>query len=392
MMKRIANIGFTACLLLFLTAVALGTLLRNSGETSFFENRSLAAAPELTKEGLVSGDYFDRWEEWLTDHAVGRTTLLKLNTWMEMKLLNQPVVNDIVVTDEYLLGRNGFGRWDISHLEKNAAQRAAAYAELAAWIEEQGGVFCFVGLPEQYGYFSDKYPDYTENRKWYLEPMRETFFSAMEEANVTAIDMNAVFTEQGHPDFYYAASDHHYSYDGAKAAYEALIDHLNGEFGMKLPVAEVAVEALPNPFLGSRNRKLSGLWDGEDVLSVGVMEDEIPFRRWDNGKEVVATVYDLPATPEALVTYEVYMGGDKAETVIQTDRPELPNALVFGDSFTNAMETMLYASFNEMRSIDLRHYTEKTLREYIADYRPDVVICIRDETTYFSADGNGDLS
>ena len=53
---------------------------------------------------------------------------------------------------------------------------------------------------------------------------------------------------------------------------------------------------------------------------------------------------------------------------------------------------MLYASFNEMRSIDLRHYTEKTLREYIADYRPDVVICIRDETTYFSADGNGDLS
>ena len=128
------------------------------------------------------------------------------------------------------------------------------------------------------------------------------------------------------------------------------------------------------------------------MLSVGVMEDEIPFRRWDNGKEVVATVYDLPATPEALVTSEVYMGGDKAETVIQTDRPELPNALVFGDSFTNAMETMLYASFNEMRSIDLRHYTEKTLREYIADYRPDVVICIRDETTYFSADGNGDLS
>ena len=28
------------------------------------------------------------------------------------------------------------------------------------------------------------------------------------------------------------------------------------------------------------------------------------------------------------------MGGDIAETVIQTDRPELPNALIFGDSFT----------------------------------------------------------
>ena len=118
----------------------------------------------------------------------------------------------------------------------------------------------------------------------------------------------------------------------------------------------------------------------------------MPFRRWDNGEEVEASLYALPDSPETYVTYEVYMGGDVGETVLRTDRPELPNALIFGDSFTNALETMLYASFNETRSVDLRHYTDMTIRAYIDRYQPDVVIYVRDETTYFSTEGNGNLA
>ena len=49
-MKRFADIAFAVCLVLFLAAVALGTFLRNSGETSFFENRALAERPALTAE------------------------------------------------------------------------------------------------------------------------------------------------------------------------------------------------------------------------------------------------------------------------------------------------------------------------------------------------------
>ena len=52
------------------------------------------------------------------------------------------------------------------------------------------------------------------------------------------------------------------------------------------------------------------------------------------------------------------MGQDYAETIIRTYRDELPNALIFGESFTNAMETLLYTAFNETRSLDMRHYSE----------------------------------
>jgi len=391
MMKRIANIGFAACLLLFLAAVTWGTLFRNTGDYSYFENRALASKPALTAEGLVTGDYFDDWEEYLSDHALARTTLLKLNTWLELHVLKKPVISDVVVTEDYLLSYIDYGRWDISSMEADAAARAADFADLTAYIEEQGGVFCFVGVPEQFGYFAEKYPDWLENRSWLQEPLRKHFFGAMEAAGVPALNMGAVFDEQGHPDEYYAASDHHYAYAGAEATYRALIEKLNGEYGLNLSVTEMERQELPNPFLGSRNRKLNGLWRGEDSLTIGIPAEKIPFRRWDNGQEVAARVNHLPETEHETVTYGVYMGDDVAETIIRTDRPELPNALIFGDSFTNALETMLYTSFNETRSIDLRHYSEKSIREYIAEYQPDVVICLRDETAYLGTDGNGNL-
>lgn len=81
-----------------------------------------------------------------------------------------------------------------------------------------------------------------------------------------------------------------------------------------------------------------------------------------------------------------------AETMLCTYRPELPKLLIIGDSFTNAMETILWASFDETRSLDYRYYTKKTLSEYIGEYQPDVVLFIRDDTAYLNQNRNGNLS
>ena len=51
---------------------------------------------------------------------------------------------------------------------------------------------------------------------------------------------------------------------------------------------------------------------------------------------------------------------------------------VYGDSFTNAVECVLYYGFNQMRSLDFRYYTEMSLGEYIETWQPDYVVCIRD--------------
>ena len=114
----------------------------------------------------------------------------------------------------------------------------------------------------------------------------------------------------------------------------------------------------------------------------------MPFTRYDNGKPSDRPLFVLPEADYLPATYNLYMGGDFAETVLETDRPELPNALIFGDSFTNALETLLYASFNETRVLDLRHYDGMSLREYVETHRPDVVLCIQNDTFYYLGGGN----
>ena len=84
------------------------------------------------------------------------------------------------------------------------------------------------------------------------------------------------------------------------------------------------------------------------------------------------------------------MGGDIANTVIDTGREELPSVLVYGDSFTNAVECIMYWSFDEMHSLDLRYYSgELSFKEYIETYQPDYVVCIRDYEAVLAANGNG---
>ena len=112
------------------------------------------------------------------------------------------------------------------------------------------------------------------------------------------------------------------------------------------------------------------------------------IRDRDNGVPSDKPLFVLPASDDLPTTYNLYMGGDFGETVLKTDRPELPDALIFGDSFTNALETLLYASFDETRILDLRHYTDMSLKEYVDTYRPDVVLCIQNDTFYYTAGGN----
>ena len=89
--------------------------------------------------------------------------------------------------------------------------------------------------------------------------------------------------------------------------------------------------------------------------------------------------------------YGDYMGGDIAETIVRTNRPALPRILIVGDSFTNALELLAVFDFDEMRSLDYRHFNGPVLSDYIRAYRPDYVLILRDDVSCLGSDGNGAL-
>lgn len=395
-MKRTLNALFLALVVLALFLGGGLTLWNEHTEPTtalFWEQRNAEGRPAMTRDALWSGSYFNDLDAYVSDRFLERDALITLDTRMDLAL-GRPVIHGVARGDGALFPFHGYGTWDIGYLASDARTMAdrlsAIQDQAAAW----GGRLYYVGVPQQFSYFHAKYPAYMDDRQWLLSQAHDSLATALGEKDIPFVDMKNRFAAQGDPAELYSATDHHYTYLGALETYTALLEAINADTGWALPITgadQLELTALPNPFLGSQNRKVYGLYPTDEQLLVGRLKTPIPFTRTDNGQPVEPTVYALPIDEAALVEYSLYMGGDVAETVIRTDRPELPKCLIWGDSFTNALETVLWTSFDETRSLDLRHYSAKTLSEYIADYQPDVIICLRDDTAYTDLTGNGDF-
>lgn len=394
-MKRTVAEGlFLAALAAFFLAVPAGTALWAHKETTaYYENRTLAEQPSPTWDSLWDGSFGASFERWLSDHVPGRTTLLKTDTWLQMQVFQRPVVNDVVVSQSVLLPKTEYTQYDREEYEQAAVPIAERFRKLNDHIQKQGGRFYFVGFPEQGVYFADQYPSDMNNRQAEMALADTVFETALQEKGIALLKMQEVYDRMGHPAELYSAVDHHYHYRGAYAAYRAILDWLHAD-GWTLPVLtedDLEFQALPNPYLGSRNRKLYNLWANQEQAVIGVQKQPVPFTRWDNGEPSQRPLFVYPADAAMPTTYNLYMGGDFGETILRTERPELPNALIIGDSFTNALETLLYASFNETRSLDLRHYKEQSLQDYLTDYQPDIVLFLENDTFYYTTTGNGNV-
>ena len=392
-MQKFTNRAFLALLLAALLAIPAGVARWSHKETTaYYENRTLAERPALTLSSLWDGSFGIAFESWYSDHIPGRTALLKADTRVQMDVLDRPVVNDVVLeAGDVLVPFQEYAEQTETEYAEAAAPIADGFGRLNAHIEANGGVFRYVGFPEQRFYFADRYPDYLDSHETESAAADAIFAQALEDRGVSFLDMGAVYGAQGHPDTYYSTVDHHYNYYGAYAAYRAILDDLNAA-GFDLPVlteADLDFVELPNPYIGTRNRKLYNLWPNDEKAVIGVQREPVAFTRTDNGQPSSRALFVYPQEAYMPTTYSLYMGGDFAETVLETNRPELPDALIFGDSFTNALETLLYASFDETRSLDLRHYQGGSLQEYIADYRPDIVLCILNDSFYYTSTGNG---
>lgn len=395
-MKRICEWAMALLFSGVLLVLMAATILLPKNRYSYYENRNLSAFPEITVESVLSGQVFDDLETLFCDYAAWRTPALKAVTWCDLNVFHRPVVNDIVVTDDALLEQLYTMPDTADDIARKAADVAADNAALRDQIEAYGGHYCYIAVPCQYAYYEDEYPSYLENRSAYTAAELAALNSAMDAQGITHVDMGPIFDSLGHLPAFSSKVDNHYGLRGAYETYRAAVQALNDAYGLALSFpeegADVTFSALPNPYMGSRTRKLLGLRGDDEKLLTAAFREDIPFTRLDNWQEVASAVYALPATEDEALTYGLYMGGDIAETCIRTDRSSLPTALIFGDSFTNPVESLAYYSFDEMRSVDLRHYTAQSLSDYIAAYKPDVVLCIRDYQSLLSREYNGNLS
>ena len=385
--KRTAEILFTVLFLAALWIVMFAIVFLPRNDTSYFENRALAPRPTLSAETVLNGSFFQQVDDWLSDHTGGRNYLLKADTlfrlFLNVKVLHCPVVNETVVLDDLLLPYNEYETVDPAAIEKGAREQAANMHDAQDVVESYGGEYLFVLVPGQNVFFADRYPAYLNSRRQFMDAAVPALMDALAEEGVKAVDMGEILTRPENLDRVASRVDNHYSIYGAYLTYLEIMRAVNEGRETPLDVlaeGEYTLTELPNHYMGSRTRKLFDLSSIEERLSILTPNASVPFVRYYYGNEVPAEVYSIPTYPTENIDYGLYMGGDwmDADTLIDTGREELPSLLIYGDSFTNAVECVAYYSFGKLYSIDLRHYADLTLREYLEKYKPDYVVCIRD--------------
>lgn len=377
MRSKLLSFVFLAGLL----AVMLLTLFSPKQTVSFYENRQLAPAPQVTVSGILDGSTFAQTDAWVSDHLAYRNRLLAGSARLQL-LCHAPVINGVVISGDTLLPYYGRPLDDYDHEAMSFELDLLEQVQDAC--QQRGIVFLYVAIPEQSSAFRDRYPSWLSPSAYRDGRMKQDFFDGLARRGVEYLDMTPVLSRDY--DAYYPKTDHHYNLLGAQETYRQILLQLQ-ERGLDVSEAALTLSPVQTPLLGSRARKLLGQFPSGDRLYTAIPDLPVAFTRQDNGRDVPAAVFD--ESQSHLYTY--YMGGDQAETRICTNRPDLPDVLVVGDSFTNALESMLYLSFDEMRSLDFRYYTGQSIFDYLDSYQPDALILVRDDLSLIQTQGNGAL-
>ena len=340
----------------------------------------------------MDGSFFTDLDTYIKERATARETFLRLSTFIDLYILRRPVVNEVVIGKDTLLPYNNYeivSDYNVNYYSDVISENLKAHTEL---VESYNGSFYYVAVPCQYVCKSNDYPWYLNNRSEYTSASRKALFTKLDAASVDYIDMLEYYEQAGRPDSYTSNIDNHYSILGGYATYREIIDRINadGKYALDpLEEGEFSYSEVETRYLGSRTRKLFDMWNINEPLGIITPHTEVPFIRYNYGFEATPNVYSIPGEEELYSTYGVYMGGDISETIIETNRPELPSILIYGDSFTNAVESLLWYNFDTMYSLDYRYYDEMDLHSYIEKYQPDIVICIRDYEAILAPWGNG---
>lgn len=188
------------------------------------EGRELTPVPALLgADGWLNPTYADELETVFAERFALRTQLVTLNSRLREAVFG-------VGSDEVIVGREGylfFGETLDDYLGRNPMtdgeidEAADALAKLAAYADENGAKFLFAAAPNKntvYGaYMPANYLPATGDSDL------DRLHAALDARGVPYLDLRPLFTEDG----LYHKRDTHWNGEGARLAYDAILDALD---------------------------------------------------------------------------------------------------------------------------------------------------------------------
>ena len=365
----------------FLFAFSFLSVLKPDEQESTTENRDLTQFEAPTWSSILDGSWFSFLETYTKDQFFAREITLQSYNY----LLDSIGVKE---RNGYVMGVDSFvmsvqpsfvPESALKNIDLYGGSQVAAMASIAESAESYGGTVIYLNVPHKIELFTEKYPDLYSNGEPFITLRRNSIIEKAKSAGITVVETYDLL-ESRKDEYIYYATDHHWTIRGAYYAYQALLEAIN-QSGPSVTLTYPAYEELdvtvnPNRVVGSYLRELG---DG-GIVDVDYMEYAVPFdmpayTRYDSGKLSSRPLYDT-----SIAGYSSFMGGNIANTVIDTDRDDLPSILYIGYSYTNPLEMMSVYNFNRVESLDPR-YWKGSICDYVAESQPEYIVIVRDDLT-----------
>ena len=391
-MKKLGNLILFIGFLTIIFSFGILSLLKTDRDISPVENRPLAQKPALTKEALLTGSFFKDVETYTNDQLIGRDELIKNYTIAQINM-GKSLINDIILTDDKWLLKNP--AWTKKYNEID--QSMPAINDLSQFLKEQNVEFYFALPPSKTNALSFKLPSHIhtyaqENLNYFLKKLP---------ADVKPIKLMEHFkqnyTNEEIQDMYFK-TDHHWNMDGAFLGYQYIMNTIGQQSsiykGKEIKKEDYIRTCAQNKHLvGSFNNQLYQLIDANgEKLCYYTPKDGFNFTSV-TAKDVQGTIHQKldeiygVEKQKDTTSYAGYYTDDYPEIVIENNNAQNEvRALVLKDSFANAIVPHLAQSFKHTSILDLRHYHEKDVYQYIQDNNINMVLFV-----YSDSNLSGDM-
>jgi len=344
MENRIKNITAVSLFIIIIFGFMIGNIVMPDNEISYSERRTLARFPDFSRQEILQGVFFSKFEKYALDQFVSRDDFRSLKAFMVFSILRQRDYNGV-----YIVNQN-ISKTEYPLNEKSVVNAAGKISDITEkYLENINTAYSIV-------------PD-------------KNFFLALENGYLSidygklALIMSENISE--------------------KVKYINIYDSLSID-----DYYRTDIHWSQDRLIGTADRILSGMGAGKRASDIGYVKKELyPFYGSYYGQAAVKTepdtlvyltnstlenarVYDHyyreyisiyePERFNGTDPYDVFLSGQKPlVTVENPDSTEKRGLLLFKDSFGNSIAPLLLAGYSKITLIDLRLVSSDALDRFI---------------------------
>lgn len=317
------------------------------------ENRKLAERPSLSFSELKK--FPAKFQTYFNDNFGFRNTLVRGNYFLKYRLLGASPSSQVIIGKKGWLFYTGEGEVEdcrgVTDFTDEQLQRWTMNFELKkTWLAAQGIRYLLVIPPNK----STVYPEYLPDALTRVQPVsgvNEFIDYVKKNSQVELVDLRKTLADAKATGDVYFKTDTHWNNYGAFHAYAEIIKPIVSWFPEITPLK---LEDFSIEKKHGASGDLAGMIGGLEFLS----EDQ----------------FDL--TPKKHFTATLFEKNENARDpfTMEKSNDQLPNAVIFRDSFFTAMVPFVADNFSSSRYYWQRWDTLTPITDIIDRYHPDIVI------------------